>query len=194
MEEVNTNPVDSTQEASSTPESNQAVEQKDVVQYESYKKVLSEAKNAKERARQLEAELETKKNAELEAQGNYQEIIENLKAKTTDLESKYRKERENALWKDVTGAIKNEATRAGCINPDKLIRLLDKSDFETLQADDGQIRPESVQQLIEKAKKEDYYLFNKGTVPMMDAVPSSKINKQNHNDLSKDEIIAMLKA
>jgi hypothetical protein len=193
MDNVNENPVGLTQEASSEIESNQTAEQ-DVVKYESYKKVLGEAKNAKERARQLEAELEAKKNAELEAQGNYQEIIDNLKAKTLDLESKYRKERENTLWKDVTGAIKNEATRAGCINPDKLIRLLDKSDFETLQADDGQIRQESVQQLIERAKKEDYYLFTKGNVPMMDAIPSNKIEKQNFNDLSKDEIIAMLKA
>jgi len=193
MDNVNENPVGLTQEASSEIESNQTAEQ-DVVKYESYKKVLGEAKNAKERARQLEAELEAKKNAELEAQGNYQEIIDNLKAKTLDLESKYRKERENTLWKDVTGAIKNEATRAGCINPDKLIRLLDKSDFETLQADDGQIRQESVQQLIERAKKEDYYLFTKGNVPMMDALPSNKIEKQNFNDLSKDEIIAMLKA
>ena len=193
MDNVNENPVGLTQEASSEIESNQTAEQ-DVVKYESYKKVLGEAKNAKERARSLEAELEAKKNAELEAQGNYQEIIDNLKAKTLDLESKYRKERENTLWKDVTGAIKNEATRAGCINPDKLIRLLDKSDFETLQADDGQIRQESVQQLIERAKKEDYYLFTKGNVPMMDAIPSNKIEKQNFNDLSKDEIIAMLKA
>jgi hypothetical protein len=193
MDNVNENPVGLTQEASSEIESNQTAEQ-DVVKYESYKKVLGEAKNAKERARQLEAELEAKKNAELEAQGNYQEIIDNLKAKTLDIESKYRKERENTLWKDVTGAIKNEATRAGCINPDKLIRLLDKSDFETLQADDGQIRQESVQQLIERAKKEDYYLFTKGNVPMMDAIPSNKIEKQNFNDLSKDEIIAMLKA
>ena len=77
MDNVNENPVGLTQEASSEIESNQTAEQ-DVVKYESYKKVLGEAKNAKERARQLEAELEAKKNAELEAQGNYQEIIDNV--------------------------------------------------------------------------------------------------------------------
>lgn len=194
MEEVNQNPVDSTQEASSTPEASQSTEQKDVVQYDSYKKVLSEAKNAKERARQLEAELEAKNTAELEKQGKHQEIIENLRAKNADLETKYRKERESALWKDVTGAIKSEAAKAGCINPDKLIRLLDKSDFQTLQAEDGKVVQDSVKMLVEKAKKEDYYLFSKGELPVMDATPSNKIDKPNLSELSKDEILAALKA
>ena len=195
MDNVNENPVDSAQQASGFEEG-QSVEQKaeDVVKYDSYKKVLSEAKNAKERARQLEAELEAKRNAELEATGNFQEIIDNLKGKLKDTESKLYTTQKNALWKDVTGAIKAEAAKAGCINPDKLIRLFDKDDFSTLQAEDGQIHMDSVKALIEKSKKEDYYLFSKGNVPLIDATPSNKIDKPSLNNLSKEEILNMLKA
>lgn len=194
MDNVNENPVDSNQVTSGADEVKSEQRAEDVVKYESYKKVLSEAKNAKERARELEAQLEAKQTAELEAKGNFQEIIENLKSKLSETENKYMTTKKEALWKDVTGAIKNEASKAGCINPDKLIRLLDKNDFNTLQSEDGTLMQDSVKALVEKAKKEDYYLFSKGNVPMMDATPMTGVDKPNLSKLSKEEILHLLKS
>jgi len=194
MSNIESAPVEPSTSASSDAVESSHVESQDTVKYESYRKSVEAEKKARERANKLQEQLDAKENADLEASGNFQEIIDNLKGKNKDLEARYLNERKQALWKDVTGAIKTEAHKAGCINPDKLIKLFDKSDFETLQADDGQIRQESVMQLIEKAKKEDYYLFTKGNVPVMSATPMNKIEQPTLNELSKDEIIAMLKA
>src|SRR6056297_807890 len=198
MDNVNENPVDSSQDASGSEEvKSEQQRAEDVVKYESYKKVLSEAKNAKERARELEAQLEAKKNAELEAKGNYQEIIENLKHRLSETEEKYITTKKQALWKDVTGAIKQEASKAGCINPDKLIRLLDKNDLSQLQAEDGTLMDESVKALVEKAKKEDYYLFSKGQVPVMDATPNNndfKPKKKDVKDMTAAERLEEMKS
>lgn len=195
MEDVKTDPVDQTQDASGVEE-NQQSQAEDVVKYESYKKVLSEAKSAKEKARQLEAELEAKRQAELEAKGNYQEIIDSLKRQKEELETKYRTTVEKTQWERVTGSIKNEAVKAGCLNPDKLIRLLDKHDFETLRAEDGEIRAESLNQLLEKAKRENDFLFKRGNVQVNDAVPANNppiAREKSVSEMSKAERIEALK-
>lgn len=184
MEDVKTDPVDQTQEASGVEE-NQQSQTEDVVKYESYKKVLSEAKTAKEKARQLEAELEAKRQAELEAQGNYQEIIDSLKRQKEELETKYKTTVEKSQWEKVTGSIKSEALKAGCLNPDKLIRLLDKQDFETLRAEDGEIGAESLNQLMEKVKRENDFLFKKASVQVNDATPASGVPRM---DKTEDEL------
>lgn len=189
MEEVKTDPVDQADVASGD-EDNQQAQTDDVVKYESYKKVLSEAKNAKDKARQLESELEAKRQAELEAKGNYQEIIDNLKRQKEELENKYKTTQEQFVWKELTSNIKTEALKAGCLNPDKLIRLLDKQDFETLKAEDGEIRGESLNQLIEKAKRENDFLFKKASINVNDATPSSGAPKMSktENELFEDYI------
>jgi hypothetical protein len=195
MENVNDAPVEQPENASGVEAANET-EQQDLVKYESYKKVLSEAKNAKERARQLEAELEAKKNAELEAKGNYQEIIENFKQRLKNTEAELLNTKKQALWKDVTGAIKSEAQKEGCINPDKLIKLIDKDDFAALQSEDGQIMSESVRGVIEKAKRENDFLFKQAAVKVNDVTPSNKVEtetKRNMNNLSPAERLAIMK-
>lgn len=169
MEEVNQNQVDSTSEASS----NEA-EKKDQVSYESFRKSVEAEKRARERAQTLEAELEAKKQAELEAQGKHQEIIESLKNKNYELESTLKKERETFLWNNVTSAVKTEAVKHGCKNPEKLVKLLDQEDFSMLQAENGQIMSHTLAALIDKAKKENDFLFTSPAVKINDAVPAGR--------------------
>lgn len=180
MENVNANQVDSTTEASS-PEG----KQNDTVSYDSFRKSVEAEKRAREKAQQLEAELEAKKQAELEAQGKHQEIIDSLKNKLFEVESTLKKERESNLWDKVTSAVKTEAVKNGCTDPDKLIKLFDRNDFSILQAENGHIRPESLGALMEKAKKENYFLFNKGEVRVNDAVPASTSQRDQKVDTSK---------
>lgn len=172
MENVNENPVDSTTEASSSE-----AEKKDQVSYDSFRKSVEAEKRARERAQQLEAELEAKKQAELEAQGKHEEIIESLKNKLYETESTLKKEREKYLWNSVTSAVKTEAVKHGCKNPDKLVKLLDQEDFSMLQAENGQIMSQSLHALIDKAKKENDFLFTAPAMKINDAVPSGKIDQ-----------------
>lgn len=185
MEEVKENQVDSTQEASSSGETKQ-----DQVSYESFRKSVEAEKRARERAQTLEAELEAKKQAELEAQGKHEEIIDSLKNKLYETESILKKERENYLWNSVTSAVKTEAVKHGCKNPEKLVKLLDKEDFSMLQAENGQIMAQSLSALIDKAKKENDFLFTAPAVKINDAVPSgrpSEPQKKSPNEMTQRE-------
>lgn len=191
MENVNENQVDSTQEASSSEEAKQ-----DQVSYESFRKSVEAEKRARERAQMLEAELESKKQAELEAQGKHEEIIQNLRLKLSETESVLKKERESYLWNSVTSAVKTEAAKHGCKNPDKLVKLLDKNDFSMLQAENGQIMEQSLSALIDKAKKENDFLFTQPAVKINDAIPSGKLSEpraKSTNEMSATERLEVMK-
>ena len=192
MENVNENQVDSTTEASSTEEAKQ-----DQVSYDSFRKSVEAEKRARERAQALEAELEAKKQAELEAQGKHEEIIQSLKSKLHETESVLKSEREKYLWNNVTSAVKTEAAKHGCKNPDKLVKLLDREDFSMLQAENGQIMAQSLSALIDKAKKENDFLFTAPAVKINDAVPSSKVDQpraKSPNEMSSSEKLEAMKA
>ena len=78
------------------------------------------------------------------------------------------------MWNSVTSAVKTEAVKHGCKNPDKLVKLLDTNDFSMLQAENGQIMEQSLSALIDKAKKENDFLFTQPAVKINDAIPSGK--------------------
>lgn len=165
------------------------------VAFESYKKAVSEAKNAKERARQLEEELRARENKELEEKGQYQQLVEQMRKELTETKSTLQKERESFLWSKVESAVSTEAVKHGCTDPKKLIRLLDESDFTLLKSDNGQIQNETLSQLIDKAKKENGFLFKQPAVQINDTIPVNgepKLSKPTQ--LSKEEIIERLKA
>lgn len=191
MENVNESQVDSTTEASSTEA------KQDQVSYESFRKSVEAEKRARERAQSLEAELEAKKQAELEAQGKHEEIIQSLRGKLHETESTLKEEREKYLWNNVTNAVKTEAAKHGCKNPDKLVKLLDRDDFSILQAENGQIMDQSLSALIDKAKKENDFLFTSPPMKINDAVPSSKVEQpkeKSASDMSSAEKLEVMKA
>lgn len=192
MENVNENQVDSTSEASSTEEKKQ-----DQVSYESFRKSVEAEKRARERAQTLEAELEAKKNAELESQGKHEEIIEGLKSKLYKTEATLKEEREKYLWNNVTSTVKTEAIKHGCTNPDKLVKLLDKDDFSMLQAENGNIMPQSIAALMDKAKKENDFLFTGAAIKVNDAIPSSRVEaprEKSINEMTANEKLQLMKS
>lgn len=192
MDEVNQNQVDSNSEASSVEEKKQ-----DQVSYESFRKSVEAEKRARERAQTLEAELEGKKQAELESQGKHEEIIESLKSKLFKTESTLKEEREKYLWNNVTSTVKTEAVKHGCTNPDKLVKLLDNDDFSMLQAENGQIMPQSIAALMDKAKRENDFLFSKPAVRVNDAIPDNRPAVQREkgiNEMNANEKLEKLKS
>lgn len=186
MEPSKENPVDSTTQASSE------VVKTDTVAYESFKKSVEAEKKARERAQQLEAELSTYKTKELEAQGKYEEITQTLKQQLQEKELTLKQERERYAWNTVTGAIKTEAMKHGCLDPNKLIRLLDKTDFETLRAENGEIDSTSLASLMDRSKKDNSFLFNSPAVKFNDVTPRSgqpeRQAVKSPKEMSKEEL------
>lgn len=186
-QEVNQNPEGSDTTASGSVDGDAAVSRS------TYLKVLAAERNAKASKRELEEKLLEYERKEQEAKGNYESVITSYKKEVEDAKVALKKERENIIVERITFGIKTEAAKVGCENPDKLIKLLDKSDYETLKADvDGYtVKPESLQALVEKAKKENPFLFKSPAVKINDAVPSSRPEKpkaKNINEMSKEEL------
>lgn len=185
MESSDKNLVDSSTDTSGESET------KGTVAYDSYRKSVAAEKTARKRAQDLEAELESIRQKELEDKGNYQQLLEQYKNKNQELESSLKKERDTYAWNTVTSAIRLEAQKAGCTSPDKLIKLLDKSDFEMLQSDNGTIKADSLGSLMDKARKENAFLFSQGSVKFNNVTPKSEIKsetKKSASEMSREEI------
>jgi hypothetical protein len=185
MESSDKNLVDSSTDTSGESET------KGTVAYDSYRKSVAAEKTARKRAQDLEAELESIRQKELEDKGNYQQLLEQYKNKNQELELSLKKERETYAWNTVTSAIRLEAQKAGCTSPDKLIKLLDKSDFEMLQSDNGTIKADSLGSLMDKARKENAFLFSQGSVKFNNVTPKSEIKnetKKSASEMSREEI------
>jgi hypothetical protein len=185
MESSDKNLVDSSTDTSGESET------KGTVAYDSYRKSVAAEKTARKRAQDLEAELESIRQKELEDKGNYQQLLEQYKNKNQELELSLKKERETYAWNTVTSAIRLEAQKAGCTSPDKLIKLLDKSDFEMLQSDNGTIKADSLGSLMDKARKENAFLFSQGSVKFNNVTPKSEIKNETRkspSEMSREEI------
>lgn len=190
-QEVKIDPVDQSGAASGATK-------EDKVSYDSFRKSVEAEKNARKRAQELESKLQEFERRDMEAKGQYEKLVQQLKEENESLKTNVKKERETYLWERVTSGIKTEAMKAGCQSPEKLIKLLDKSDFESLQAEaDGyNLKQESLSALIEKAKKENAFLFSAPQVKINDAAPSSRVQTyetKSLDQMSKDEIMQKLK-
>jgi hypothetical protein len=176
--------VDSSKSVSDTEE------KKDVVAYESFRKSVEAEKKARARAQELEAQLESFKTRELEEKEQFKTLADQFKEKFQQTQEELRKERERYQWEKVTGSIKTKALEHGCVNPDKLIKLFDQPDFELLRAENGQIREDSLSNLIDKAKKENPFMFSQGKININDRLPggSAETTKIDLSKMSSKEL------
>ena len=182
----NENPVDSNAQDS--------VKGEDKVSYESYRKTLDEAKREREKRRELESQLESLRTKELEEKQQWQTLADDYKKKFQQTQEELAKERETRKWEMVTTAIKSKAQAAGCVDPDKLIKIFDKSDFELLQAEQGKIKDESLSMLIDKAKKENPFFFNSQQVRINDALPKQgQADSIDVSKMSREELAEYIK-
>lgn len=170
--EVNQNPEDSSSKASGEAESKQ-------VSHATYLKAVETEKNLRKRAQEAETRLQELERRDMEAKGEFEKLKQSLLQENETLKKTLKQEKESYLWERVTSGIKTESLKAGCADPDKLIKLLDKNDFLSLQseADGYTLKQESLKSLVEKAKKENFFLFPTQKVEINDATPKAKVEK-----------------
>lgn len=183
-------PVEQPEQASGEPEQTTDSKQ-DQVAYETYQKVLKEAKAAKERAKradELEAQLRQREEEELEKKGNYEELLARARDEANKYKDELKAHQQKYAWKTLTSKIELKAKEMGCKNPSKLILLMDNSDLKSIQiGDDLSIDNESLESVLEKAKKENDFLFGDSSKKFANGTPS-QAPKQAAK--SSDEIFA----
>ena len=140
--------------------SGESVEGKDSVSLASYQKVLKEKKSFQSRLSEYESKMQRLEEEKLQAEGKKEELLDNYKKRVQELESKLDKTSKSYAWNTLTGSIKTEAIKAGCKDPEKLIRLMDDEDLRAIEIGENfAINTESLKEIIEKNKKENYFLF-----------------------------------
>jgi len=175
---------------------------KDKVAFESYDRVVRDNRKLQARLKEMEAaiaqsseKIEDYQRSELESQGKKDELIENLK-KEIALKSKELKEsRATFAYKRLKDQISSEASKAGCVNTEKLIRLISPDDLRGIRIGDNfDADAEEIKALVERAKQEhsDIGLFGRVGIKVNDVVPGEQgkkyVGKDDLSSLSMEEL------
>jgi len=83
---------------------------------------------------------EFKRKQEIEAEerkGNYDGVIKRLREENEELRTSNKKEKVSRVFSAYETQIKEAARAEGCVNPDKLLRLMSTEQFKEIQLDDS---------------------------------------------------------
>jgi len=165
------------------------------VSYDTYDRVLKGRKRVDSELSDLKAQLADIEQGKAIAEGRKDDVIKSLREENNSIKTNLKEVKKNYAWNSVESQIVNEAVKQGCVNPTKLIRLLDREDLEGIEvSDDFSVNKEDLVRLVEKSKQEnsDIGLFGKKTVNVNHAVPKIP-NGKSSNELSKEDLINLIK-
>lgn len=160
------------QKASGDVQTDQNVKD-NAVSYDSHRKLLSEKKKLQVQMEEMQSHLQSLTDEKLQADGKKDELIDSLKKKATTTEDKLKKAVSYFANRAVTGALREEAIKAGCVSVDDLIKLSDLSLIDVTE--DFEINVDQVKHLVEEAKKSRGYLFQGKAPSVKTGTPSSKV-------------------
>lgn len=164
------------------------------VSYQTYLKSVDQEKNLRKRLQELQSErdqlakkFEDAELNETQKKGNFEEVINKQREAIKTLETTLNSSKETFADTQKKMAIKNEALKRGCKNPDKFIRLLDQADLQMVQVNDNyEINADDVKSILDKAVKEDDIgLFTPNKVNVADRTPSNSSSDEKTMTIDK---------
>ena len=170
----------------------------DSVSYDTHKKLLGEKKNLQTKFEQMQAEIESFRQEKMSAEGKKDDVINSLRQQLDERTREAKELKNNFAWNTVQSQIKNEASANGCVNPDKLIRLLSKEEINGIEIDESfNVNRQDLSKLIENAKKEhsDIGLFSERKINVNDVTGKQKEFKpkqKSYDEMSVEELEAEL--
>lgn len=148
-------------------------------------KVLGEKKKAMAELDELRRKASELENEKLESQGKQSELIDSLKKQVAERDQKLNQKTAQYAQNVIFSAIKAEAVRQGCIDPEALIKLADMNSLE-VDTETFTVSQEDLNRLITNMATEKAYLFKKQVPGIKDATPGvSKDDLNGKVDLSK---------
>jgi hypothetical protein len=162
------NDVESTAEVIQEPK-------KDTVAYDSYRKVVGKSKKVMAENEDLRNRLQEFEQQKMADEGRKDELIKTLRNELDSTKNNYEKEKQTYAWNVFSGHVKTAAAKRNCLDPDKLLRLLDKEDLGAVEVnDDYSVNTEDLDRLLDKAMKENEFLFQKPAVKVNDVTPNNE--------------------
>jgi len=146
------------------------------------KRLLAEAKKAKEEARTAKAEIEKLRQAELEAKGKDKELVESLRKQLSEKDNETKSMKQNFAFNLYSKAVMHELEKAGAIDPDLLLGQIDINSVE--MNDDFSFNLDDIKREVLNLASKKPKQFQKRVVDVKDGVPK-KVESSNTTDLSK---------
>lgn len=168
---------------------------KDTVSYASYQKLLGEKKAMQAKVEEFSKRMEAIEAEKLESAGKLKELNDHLKKQLTEKEALLNKATKTFGEKVLKNSFVAKAKELGCVSPDDLWNLTDKSGIEI--GADYSFKEEDLVSVIQQKQKEKSFLFQKEAVAPRDGTPVSKVGSPVAKplaDKSPEELVAMLKA
>lgn len=196
MEETkNIDPVDQSEKTSGNSD------QKDVVAYDSFQKVLNEKKQTQAKFNELQDRLKQLEEEKLQAEGNKDQLIENYKKQLQETNQKLSSTQKNYAWNVTTRELKSIARELGANTPAKqeaIIKLLPNDVLSQFEVDENyNLDREQAKNLMQEWKKSnlDVIQWENSSKKFVNGNPSKKpIEKEeNLSKLSREEILERLK-
>ena len=167
-----------------TVETTEVQQSKDQVSYDTYKKVLGEAKAAKAKKAELEAELQKVKQSELEIKGQDKQLIDSLRKQLADREAQERKMKEHYAFNSFKNTVSAIGSKHGCIDMEVLLKSVDINSVE--MNDDFTFNEADLEREIAQLASKKSYLFQKKVPAVKDGVPGTV--KKETKKLTIDEM------
>jgi len=166
--------------------------------YEWHRRVLGENKKYKSQLTEAQERLKAYEQAEMEAQGKHQDLINALRTENQKLKAGIDERDQVYTWSKRSEALRHTAAQQGCVKPDHLLKLMDQDVLNQIEVDD-QYNPvlDDVNRVVESFKgNPDYqYLFRANAHSVDTVSPASKIEKEAPkalNEIPLSQRIAML--
>lgn len=184
---------DATENVSDISESEETIEstvsdqdKNDSVSLSTHRKLLNQRKRDlqkfEEELKQRERQIQELNEAKMQEDGKKDELIESLKSRLKDTETKYKSKTSAYAYKVIASQVEREAIKMGCVDTEGLLLL---SDLSMLEPDeDFNIDGSDVKSMLEDIKEKRPYLFQKTAPTIKDGLPK-KPDVNVANDLSK---------
>lgn len=171
---------------------------KDSVSYETYKRVVSEAKKAKEMAAQLKAEREADEQARMAEQSKWKELAEKLQKDLKQKEDEIKRKDAFVIQNNLKQTIGRYAKEMGA-NDDAVDEIFVVAKSKELLKDievgsDYSVNADQVKSALAEMQKKSPWFFSKQVAAPKDINPGSKPSGLNSKDLEKlsiDELIEL---
>lgn len=138
---------------------------------------------------QLERHQEDKQISE----GKKDDVISKLREEVRKLKNDLTETVDTYNWNTVESQIKTFATKEGCSDADKLIKLIDNSELSSLEVDSKfRVNQDDLASFVGKLKKDNAFLFPETSANINDINPSNKFKRDEQakpiDQMTSDEI------
>ncbi len=143
----------------------------------------------------LEAQLRSIQETELEKEGKHKEAAEFYKKKALELEDNLNIKTGKYAVKVITSQVRAAAAEMGCIDNEALVQLAPIADLKDDMDDDYNVKGEAVKSMLDMMQQKRPWLFKKTAPVIEDGKPTDVIPPSEGNSLkgkSVAELAAML--